>query len=95
MYKLTLTHGERRAIDWVGGRYHHGHKLWSLLWQCKLEQESVQTEPEWDDACDIAFLVPEHIAWQIGEIAEECEHRWDCFAPDLVAKLEAFLSRVV
>lgn len=91
-YKLTLTLGERRAIDWVGYRYSHGDKLYSLLWA-----DSTQTpdDADWDDARDITFSIPEHVAWEIREIGEECDYLWDCFADELSCKLTDFCLSIV
>lgn len=90
MYKLMLTYEERKAIDWVGYRYGHGDDLRKLLNRSEQEQEK-----EWDDHCDMTFLIPEHIAWQIRDIGEECEYRWDCFADDLANKLTEFCDKII
>lgn len=90
-YTLTLTSGERQAIDWIGHRYAHGNELYFALCKCDWEPE----ECDWDSPDPIVFHVPEHVAWAIRDIAEESEHRWDCFAEELVTKLEQFLDRVV
>lgn len=92
MYSLTLTHAERKAIDWVGYRYGHGDELRDLL------DESIQVNPiddDWNDDKDITFQIPEYLAWDICDIGEECEHRWDCFAPELAEKLTNFCMGVV
>jgi len=64
MYTLTLTADERRAFDWVGDRYNSG-KVASLLRDC------IPEDREWSDDGDITFTIPEHIAWEINELAEE------------------------
>lgn len=92
MYHLTLTSNERKALDWVGGRYAHGHDLYKLLW---VESTATPDDADWDADCDIAFAIPEHIAWRINEIGEECEHRWDCFSPDLAVKLNSLCESIV
>jgi hypothetical protein len=38
---------------------------------------------EWDDDGDITFRIPEHVAWEINELAEEEGYSWACFAPAL------------
>jgi len=86
-YKLTLTHDERQAIDWVGNRYAHGDELGLLLREW--------TEAEWDDEHDITFVLPEHVAWWIQDIGEEEEYRWTCFAPSFVHKLDQFVAGIV
>jgi hypothetical protein len=80
MYTLMLTADERRAFDWVGHRYISG-KVADLL------IDLVPQDREWSDDGDISFDVPEAIAWQINEIAEQEGYSWACFAPDLVEKL--------
>lgn len=92
MYHLTLTAGERKALDWVGGRYAHGHDLYRLLW---VESEATDNSLDWDCEHDISFNIPENVAWQIMAIAEECDHRWDCFSPDLACKLNELCEKVV
>lgn len=92
MYNLTLSAGERQALDWVGGRYPHGHDLYRLLWGAC---QPAGNELDWDSSHDIAFRIPEHVAWQIAAMSEECEHRWDCFAPALAAKLEELCGKIV
>ncbi len=92
MYHLTLTHEERKAIDWVGYRYGHGDNLYSLLWA---QSEQTPNDVDWDSPQDITFAIPEHVAWEIQEIAEECEYRWDCFADSLASKLTDFCGQIV
>jgi len=89
-YTLTLTNEERRAIDWIGLRYPHGDELYSALCEAKWSCDT-----EWDTDDSITFNIPEHVAWRIADIAEEGEHRWDCFGSELVQKLERFLEGVV
>ena len=101
-YQLILTASERQAIDWVGHRYGHGDALYKLLW---LESEATPInddyEPSldlwdgWCDTCPIMFTIPEYAAWQIREIGEECEYRWDCFAYELTNKLNHFCDSIV
>ena len=93
MYQLTLTIAERRAIDWVGNRYAHGTDLYKLLWASGCE--AFPNDADWDNTSDITFYVPEHVAWQINEIGEECNYLWDCFAASLGAKLCEFCCKVV
>ena len=88
MYTLTLTAVERRAFDWVGDRYNSG-KVASLLPDC------IPEDREWGDDGDIMFVIPEHVAWAIRELAEEEENAWACFAPALAAKLNDLCWGVV
>ncbi len=92
MYQLTLTAGERKAIDWVGYRYSHGIDLYRLLWANSVISPD---DADWNADCDIAFSVPEHVAWQIGEMGEEGNYQWDCFAPELAEKLTDFCMAIV
>ena len=80
MYTLTLTADERRAFDWVGDRYNSG-KVADLLLDC------IPEDREWGDDGDITFTIPEHVAWEINELAEEEDYSWACFAPALAGKL--------
>jgi hypothetical protein len=38
---------------------------------------------EWDDDGDLMFQIPERVAWEINELAEEEGYSWACFAPAL------------
>ena len=88
MYSLTLTADERRAFDWVGDRYNSG-KVTELLMGC------IPGDREWGDDGDITFAIPEHVAWEIRDLAEEEDFSWACFAPDLAGKLNDFCSDIV
>jgi hypothetical protein len=88
MYTLTLTADERRAFDWVGDRYNSG-KVASLLRDC------IPEDRQWSDDGDITFTIPEHIVWEINELAEEEEYSWACFAPELKGKLNDFCMAIV
>lgn len=88
-YTLTLTHGERQAIDWIGERYSHGVELSLLLWS---DSKVMDDHAEWDDDCDMVFTVPESVAWEIARIVEE---GLDCFSPTLVRKLREFADKIV
>jgi hypothetical protein len=92
MYQLILTAGERKAIDWIGNRYGHGTDLYKLLWS---KCNSAPADADWDSKDDITFAIPENVAWQIGELGEECEYRWDCFAPELAKKLTDLCMAIV
>lgn len=92
MYRLTLSAEERRAIDWIGWRYAHGVYLYRLLWaNCDQSPNDV----DWDSEGDITFHVPESIAWQINKVGEACDYHWDCFGPELSAKLTSFCMAIV
>jgi hypothetical protein len=92
MYHLTLTAGERKAIDWIGNRYDHGHDLFKLLW---VESYAAPNSADWDYAGDITFSIPEFVAWDIRDMGERNNYLWDCFAPELVNKLNAFCDKIV
>jgi hypothetical protein len=88
-YTLTLDANHRRAIDRIGNRYRHGNDLASILIGC------LTNDQEWDSNDDIEFDIPEHMAWGIMDIAEECEHRWDCFDRELHSIMENFVDEIV
>jgi hypothetical protein len=88
MYDLTLTADERRAFDWVGDRYNAGNVADLLL-------HRVPEDREWSDDEDITFTIPEHVAWQINELAEEEGYTWACFAASLKDKLNDFCFGIV
>jgi len=97
-YKLTLTIGERKAIDWVGHRYAHGDNLYDVLTSADWDIDAVSSEQEdwgWMADCDITFTLSEPLAWEIQEIREESNCLWDCFADELVAKMEALCKSIV
>lgn len=91
MYRLTLTHDERQAIDWIGGRYAHGDQLYRLLCECDATPETADFD--WDDERDITYRVPEHVAWRIVDVI--AEDSLACFAGELQDKLYAFGNRIV
>lgn len=93
MYTLTLTLNERKAIDWVGDRYGHGHDLYKLIFVGGCESDP--PEADWDHPTDVSFAISEHVAWQIQQIGEECEYRWDCFSPEFANKLNSFCDKIV
>ena len=88
-YTLTLTRDERRAIDWIDGRYRHGAELWALLCDCRWEPD----ELDWEDDGPIAFQVPEHLAWELSDIIDADDLA--CFGPELCDKLRAFQGCIV
>jgi hypothetical protein len=89
MYTLTLTAEERQAFDWVGDRYNAGAvaELFREL--------TSEGQPEWEDDGDIAFMIPEHVAWQVRDLAEDEGNLWPCFTPELAAKLNDLCSGIV
>tara|TARA_Y100000034_G_C6682479_1_gene300055 strand:- start:376 stop:660 length:285 start_codon:yes stop_codon:yes gene_type:complete len=94
MYTLTLTHEDRKAIDWVGHRYSNGDDLFDLLWDSIVVGPAIVGK-KWDDDIDITFHIPEHIAWQIKENAEQEDGFWPCFADELAIKMQAFCDSIV
>lgn len=88
MYKLTLTKSERSAIDWIGDRYSHGHDLYKLLLTCPSDEQ-------WDSHGDVTYQIPEHVAWQIGEMGESDNYTWACFSADLAGKLTDLCMEIV
>lgn len=89
MYTLTLTRGEREALDWIGGRYRHGDELGTLLWMdC-----TANPLDEWDGDMDITFHIPEHVAWTISEIIDA--DSLACLGTRLSRKLTDLQAKVV
>lgn len=90
-YTLTLTKSERDAMDWVGERYRHGDELGNLL------DKNCPEASEWSEDNDITFTIPEHVAWEMREIIEGDDGRFnlDCFRSGLCAKLIKFWEGVV
>ncbi len=87
MYSLMLTAEERRAFDWVGDRYSAG-KVTGLLLDCIPEDRA------WSDDGDIT-PIPEHVEWEIRDLAEEEDFSWACFAPQLVSKVNDLCWSIV
>lgn len=98
-YTLTLTSGERQAIDWVGYRYSNGDKLYSVLRECITDEDEEKYDTDdynaWSCREDITFVIPEHKAWEICEIRDEDDGLWPCFASELTEKMDAFCDSVV
>lgn len=89
MYQLTLTSDERKAFDWVGGRYATGDDVAMRL------RRLLADGHEWDDSGDIAFSIPEHVAWEISELAASEDSLWPCFADGLTSKMQALCDSIV
>ncbi len=85
---MLLTGHERQAFDCVGDRHNSG-KVADLLTDCTPEDR------EWVDDGDITFDIPEHVAWQINDLAEEEGFSWPCFDPDLADKLHELCWGIV
>jgi hypothetical protein len=50
-------------------------KVADLLIDC------IPEDREWGDDGDITVQIPEHVAWEIREVAEKEDYAWACFAP--------------
>jgi hypothetical protein len=88
-YRLTLTASERRAFDWVGDRYSTGDEWSGLLCAC------MGPDDEWSADGDITFGIPEHVAWELRDLAEQEDFQFPCFARQLTAKLLNFCESIV
>jgi len=88
MCSPMLTAEERRAFDWVGDRYNAG-KVAGLLLDC------IPADRAWSDDGGITFPIPEHVAWEIRDLAEEEDFSWSCFARPLVSKLNDLCWSIV
>lgn len=91
MYTLTLTKADRDAFDWVGGRY-NAHEIAGLLESTWDDEDKGWNE---DNQDDMTFNIPEHIAWEIDELAKEEDYTFPCFASDLRHKMEDFCNSIV
>lgn len=90
VYSLTLTQEERNAIDFVGYRYATGDDLFRLLMECEWTPEE-----DWDCYIPLTFEVPEHIAWQICDLAEEEDNLWPLFSEEFASKMQTFVDSIV
>ncbi len=88
-YQLTLSRSERDAFDWVGDRYATGDEWSRLLCDCMGEDD------EWSADHDITFRVPEHVAWELNDLAESEDYLFPCFARELTARLLDFCMAIV
>lgn len=84
-YTLTLTQAERKAIDWVGHRYSNGNALYRLLWGKSYARPDMY---DWDYDGELTFTIPENVAWEIRDNAEQEDGFWPCFDGDLASKLQ-------
>lgn len=87
MYTLVLTQDERKAFDWVGDRYNTG-RISDLIDACA-------PNSEWDTQGDIEYAIPEHIAWEIADLAAQDDNLWPCFASGLRWKMQSFTDAIV
>ena len=88
-YKLTLTSEERKAFDFVGNRYSNGTDMSNLL--CQFLSDDL----EWNSTKDITFDLPEHIAWQLLDLAKQDDESFPCFSESLTLKMLSFLEQIV
>jgi hypothetical protein len=51
-------------------------------------------ERAWDDGGDITLGIPEDVAQQIRDLAEQQDYLWPGFAPSLAAKLNDLCDQV-
>lgn len=89
-YHITLSQSERKALDWIGDRYWNGYDLYRFLWT---RSRAFPNNVNWDSSEDILFVIPEHVAWEIQELAEE--EGFPCFAPGLQTKFQSMLDSIV
>lgn len=97
MYKLTLTSSERQVINFVGDRYANGYQLFTLLLDNSVQHvtQPFSGEDWWGDNIEIIFLIPEHIAWQIKDLAEHENNLWPLFSPAFAAKMQKLVDSIV
>ena len=92
-YKLTLTHDERKAIDWIGNRYFHGDELYHLLMDSIKFYNTL--ENTWIDPITITYEIPEHLAWSIKDGIESENYELTCFNDKLKNKLLKFIYSII
>lgn len=90
MYNLTLTSGERLAIDFVGNRYEHGDELYRML---SCVDCPARIEDDWDSTGDFTFYFQEHEAWEFR--ANYYGSAFELFADSLRVKLNDFMDLIV
>lgn len=98
MYKLTLTRDERKAIDWLGECYRHGHELYTLLCVGDWTTESGnELTADWDCADALVITMPEYIAWEVKELIDDSliGGKLDCFCDDFTDKLLDWCRTIV
>ena len=88
LYTLTLTRPERQAFNMVEGRYNETDVMDFLV-------ECLPANRGWNDDGDITFRIPEHIAWEIDQLAKEEQNTWPMFNDELANKLNGFLLTIV
>ena len=67
-YRLTLSLSDRRAIDFVGGRYSCGDELWALLHESGVV---CFADNEWNEEGDFIYNLPEWAAWNLCDLMRE------------------------
>lgn len=90
MYTLTLTAGERKAIDFVGGRYDHGDEMFRMLNRVKCRQYESHN---WDDDVDFTFEFEEFEAWDFRDTFDESD--FELFADSFRSKLYVFMDSII
>lgn len=93
MYTLTLTSEERKAFDWVGYCYNNGDKMSDILNDC--ECLTTPEDFEWCEDVDVTFDVPEFLAWEINQLAQEDDYLWPCFGLALARKMNEFIGKII
>jgi hypothetical protein len=88
-YTLVLTEEERDAFGWVGYRYATGSDLASEIMDGSPEGD------QWYEAGEITFTIPEHVAWNIVDLAKKEDNLWPCFNEELKAKMQAFVDKII
>ncbi len=83
-FQLTLTRGERKAIDWVGFRYAHGDDLSDLLYLCYVQD--YENDP-WHLDGDMTFDLEAYHVEKLQAII--VEDNLACFSEDLRHKLNS------
>lgn len=95
MYKLTLTLGERKAIDFCGVAYRHGHELYTLLCRGEWAVEDGELSADWDCTNALTISISESVAWEIRDLIEEAGSDLACFSESFRDKLYNFADSII
>jgi hypothetical protein len=101
-YTLTLSRGEREALEWVGHRDWTGGPLYDILnsegvlWDgANPYVDDGDWEGYWRNSQDITFTLPEYKAWEIRELWEEAGELIPHLDSDFTHKLFDLFNEIV
>lgn len=94
-YTLVLTYEERKAFDFIGGRYATGDDVKRELW---INSELSPDDIDWynpEDQRDMTITIPRVVAWTIRDLSEQEEHQWPCFSDELKQKMQILVDSII